>query len=181
MLGFVSTYLHATVMKFLLLLRHADAERGGPDISDHARPLSPEGLREAANAGAWLGTERLLPDAVLCSTAVRARQTLDALGLPTSLRNTAIFSDPLYLASPSEILHCVQGLDPTCERALLIGHNPGIRDFCTMFAQAGSSAAQESMALGFKTAGVAGVQFDTAQWADVPGTQGGALEFYRTA
>lgn len=166
-------------MKRVLLLRHGEAERGSADGSDHARAINETGRREAASAGAWIMSHGQTPDAVFCSTALRARQTLEALALPASLVAGATFSDQLYLAGTGEMLHCLQQVDDTLNRVLLVGHNPGIRDFCVMFAQQGDETALDAVGLGFKTAAVAALAFDVPRWADVPGSRGGALERYR--
>ncbi|HXT88463.1 MAG TPA: histidine phosphatase family protein, partial [Trebonia sp.] len=57
----------------LLLLRHAKSD--WPDVADHERPLAKRGRRDAPVVGRWLRTSGYLPDAVICSTAARARQT----------------------------------------------------------------------------------------------------------
>lgn len=165
-------------MKQLLLMRHGDALRGTPEMSDHARPLSEEGRIEVAQAGAWLRSAGKLPHGVLCSTALRTRQTVEALALPASVVARTIFSDQLYLASPGEILQCIQALPEAGDAILLVGHNPGIRDFCTMFAREGDPEAAEAMALGFKTAGIAGLTLPVASWKQAPGDAGGTVEFY---
>ena len=63
--------------KTLILMRHSKAEEG-PGKPDHDRELSDRGLRDARAAGAWLREEGLVPDLVICSTAVRTRQTWDS-------------------------------------------------------------------------------------------------------
>src|SRR3712207_9368577 len=56
----------------LLLIRHARAA-GGP--IDRERPLTAEGVQQAAALGAWLERAGLVPDRVLVSPARRAVQT----------------------------------------------------------------------------------------------------------
>lgn len=165
-------------MKHLFLLRHGNALRGTAEMSDHQRPLSDEGKREAANAGAWLMASGALPDYILCSTAVRAQQTLESLGLPEALVGRVVFSDTLYLASPGEILQNIQSAPEDATRLLLIGHNPGLHDFCTMFTQGGDAVALDTLSLEYKTAALAGLDFAVAHWKDLPGN-GGQLAFYR--
>src|SRR5258708_16699762 len=59
----------------LVLLRHAKSAY--PDgVADHDRPLAPRGIKEAGLAGDWLRANLPAVDAVLCSTATRARETL---------------------------------------------------------------------------------------------------------
>ena len=54
-------------------LRHADAEQRAD--RDSERKLTPKGLEQAEKAGKFLVRCGLLPDAVLTSPIVRARQT----------------------------------------------------------------------------------------------------------
>ena len=57
-----------------MLLRHAKSS-WKDDLPDVERPLSPRGRRDAAVAGRWLAEHVGRPDLVLCSVAVRTRQT----------------------------------------------------------------------------------------------------------
>ena len=113
-----------TTQNRLLLLRHAKAEQAGP--TDHERPLAPRGRRQAAAVGADLRAEGLVPDRVLCSSALRTRQTWDlvrgALGLAGADVPVDVL-DALYDASPRDILTLLTGLEaePT---VLVVGHEP---------------------------------------------------------
>ncbi len=63
-------------MKTLLLLRHAKSSWNDPSLADHDRPLKKRGRKAAPRMGRWLQENGLRPDCVLCSTATRARETL---------------------------------------------------------------------------------------------------------
>jgi phosphohistidine phosphatase len=63
-------------MKTLHLLRHAKSSWKDPALDDHERPLSKRGRETAKMIGAYLRREKIRPDMVVCSTAVRTRQTL---------------------------------------------------------------------------------------------------------
>lgn len=109
-------------MKRLILMRHAKSDWSGGAGSDHERPLNARG-REAARAlGAWMQTQDVVPDQVLCSSAERTGETLLRLGLPEGV-NTS-FTRGLYLATHQEILQALRAA--TGETVLMIGHNPGI-------------------------------------------------------
>ncbi|MFT9142880.1 SixA phosphatase family protein, partial [Acetobacter orientalis] len=81
----------------LLLLRHAEAAPAPmgdfSSAADHARPLTAAGLAAAQRCGLWLRQQGLSPDYVVCSPAVRTRQTLEGL-LPFL---HAPLSGPLFL------------------------------------------------------------------------------------
>ena len=67
----------------LVLMRHSRATHK-TGFEDVGRPLTGRGRRDAAAAGAWLRGQRLVPDLVLCSPALRTRQTWDELSGPLS-------------------------------------------------------------------------------------------------
>ena len=108
----------------LVLLRHGKSAYP-PGVGDNERPLAPRGRREAALAGAWIRNNLPAIDHVICSTAERTRQTLDATGLatPTVLVD---FTSAVYEAYPDELLELVAAANPTDRTLLLVGHAPGL-------------------------------------------------------
>jgi phosphohistidine phosphatase len=66
----------------LYLVRHAEAASGDPD---EARPLTPEGRRQAARVGDRLAQASPRPAAVLTSPLLRARETAALLAAPLGL------------------------------------------------------------------------------------------------
>jgi phosphohistidine phosphatase len=107
--------------RYLLMLRHADAEAARPGHRDLQRRLTDRGLAQAAAAGRWLG-EHYRVDAVLCSPAVRTRETLAELGVGAP----AEFPEWLYNAGGEEILSGIRRFDPSVGTALVVGHAPGV-------------------------------------------------------
>lgn len=156
-------------MRKIVLLRHAHAEPARAGQTDIERPLSTGGLAEAEAAGRWLREQSLVPDAVLCSTATRARQTLDgvrrALALPE-----ARFSADLYEAMPGEL---IRQLDTVAEAGcvLLIGHNPGLEELLPLFTDGRSGDHR-----GMPTAAIAAIAFETDEGLE-PGA-GRVLAFW---
>jgi phosphohistidine phosphatase len=104
----------------LILLRHAKSVDPDPYPTDLERPLSPRGRRDAAAAGAWLREQGLLPDLVLCSTAVRTRETLQGLALTSPV----VFEHRLYLGPAHDTLELLRNGAPDVSTLLVIGHNP---------------------------------------------------------
>src|SRR5689334_511217 len=109
-------------MRTLMLLRHAKAEDSLPGHTDNARRLTPEGEQQAAELGDHLRREHVQPDVVLSSSAVRARQTAEALGLTAPVEVT----DRLYDAGGDEILALIRDLDDDIENVLVVGHSPAL-------------------------------------------------------
>ena len=63
--------------RHLYVLRHAKSSWAEAGVADHDRPLAPRGIRAATRMEEHIRDEEIRPDLVLCSSAVRARQTLD--------------------------------------------------------------------------------------------------------
>jgi phosphohistidine phosphatase len=105
----------------LLLLRHAKSDYPA-GVPDHDRPLAPRGIREAALAGDWLRANVPAIDAVLCSTATRARQTLER----TRIDAPASFERRLYGADPETMIDEIAGVDEEVGTLLVVGHEPTI-------------------------------------------------------
>lgn len=113
----------------VILLRHAHAESGRPGANDAERPLSARGIDEAVAAGRWLREKRVLPARVLCSPAVRTRQTLEhALG------DAGAIDEPrIYEASAGDLIALIDD-HADAQRLLLVGHNPGFETLVALLA-----------------------------------------------
>ncbi len=111
-------------MRELILLRHAHAEPVTPGQSDLDRPLSPDGLAEAAAAGRWIAEQGLVPDRVLCSPARRARETLEAVLEATGYVEQRL-DERIYEATAGTLAELAD-THREAERLLLVGHNPGL-------------------------------------------------------
>ena len=139
----------------LVLLRHAKSD--WPDVADHDRPLAKRGKRDAPVVGRWLGASGYVPDAVVCSTARRARETweLAATGLaavaPGPSRVPAVRYEPrVYEATVLGLLMLVREFDPAWRTAAIVGHNPGLAELTAGLASPDSPPPQA-----FPTAAVA--------------------------
>jgi phosphohistidine phosphatase len=116
----------------LVLMRHAKSD--WPDgMADHDRPLAKRGRRDAPRIGRWLGESGYVPDAVVCSTAARARETwaLASSGLSGAVPGAAPavrYEPRVYEATVLGLLMLARELDPGWRTALLVGHNPGMAE-----------------------------------------------------
>lgn len=120
-------------MPRLHLLRHAKS--GYPDgVEDHERPLARRGREAARSIGRHLAKTAGDIDLVLCSTAVRARETLNQVLLGFDERPTVRFEDGLYLASATALLRRLRQLDESCDAVLVVGHNPGLHELALALA-----------------------------------------------
>jgi phosphohistidine phosphatase len=110
-------------------MRHAKSDY--PDgVPDHDRPLAPRGIREAGLAGDWLRANAPAIDAVLCSTATRARQTLDKTGIDAPVR----YSERLYGASPGTMIEEINETADDIGTLLVVGHEPTMSELALILA-----------------------------------------------
>jgi phosphohistidine phosphatase len=113
----------------LVVMRHAAAASDG-DGGDHGRPLTPDGRREAADVGARLARLGAHFDAVLCSSALRARQTWESLPPGLSGPSEPDFRRSVYHAGAEELLDLLResgGQGEDVQGLLVIGHNPTVQ------------------------------------------------------
>ncbi|MGC5028370.1 SixA phosphatase family protein [Micromonospora sp. DT229] len=158
----------------LVLLRHAQAEPPTTDDLDVQRPLSARGRADARAAGVWLARHGLLPEVVLCSAALRTRQTWHGVqtgltgsppeGGPTGPVPAVRYEPEAYEAHPLDLLRLVRGVEPRAGTVLLIAHNPGISLLSGLLDPQGADPD------GLRTSDLV-VHRTTLPWADLaPGT-----------
>ena len=112
--------------KRLALVRHAKSSWADPALADHDRPLNARGRRAAALVGEHLRAEGMEPDLVLCSSATRARQTLELFELAPA--TDIVIEDQLYGAAARELLVRMRRIPARVGSAMVIGHNPGLEE-----------------------------------------------------
>jgi phosphohistidine phosphatase len=165
-------------VKSLFLLRHATPSSSLPGQTDFERRLEPEGFAEAAAMGRRIAIGATdSPTAVLCSSARRTLETLDALksNLPV---DAEISSDrELYCAPRDALLQCVHEIDDAHTSALVIAHNPGIAVLANSLAGRGDADASERMSRRFPPGSLVVLRFDVDRWCDVRDKFGELLDF----
>ena len=143
-------------MKTLLLLRHAKSSWDDPSLADHDRPLKPRGIKAAQRMGRLLLEHGLQPEAVLCSTAVRTRETLRLVLEESGLHPPVGYSERLFHCPPSEFALTLQQVDSGVKTVLLVGHNPGLEEFLSQL-----TGHRETL----PTAALVRVELDLSDWS----------------
>ena len=117
----------------LVLLRHAKAETPG-DLDDFDRRLTTTGEIDADAAGAWLADEQLHPDLVLCSSAMRTRQTWQGVSIALAQARAGAgtpevrYEDRLYAGGRTEVFDLLGKVPDTVRTVLVVGHNPTVSE-----------------------------------------------------
>src|SRR5579864_6603655 len=121
-------------VRTLLLLRHAKSSWSDPGLSDHERPLAPRGQQAAKRVARYVDSHGLHPELVLCSSARRARETLEVLRPALGAGAKVRFDDVLYVADADELLGRVLAVSDHVDSVMLVGHNPGLQDLAISLA-----------------------------------------------
>lgn len=164
----------------LSLLRHAKSSWDDPALDDSERGLAPRGVRAAPHMGKAMRKLRLMPDLILCSSAIRARATLALLLPELRLSEPEIqYEDGLYLCTPGAILDRLSKVSDGAAHVLVVGHNPGLHALVLELAGRGDKAALAEVASKFPTASLAVLRFEASSWRDVRAGSG-SLECFLT-
>jgi phosphohistidine phosphatase len=154
-------------MRRLLILRHAKSDWSAPGTRDADRPLSPRGREAAPRIGAYMAAHALVPDFVVCSTARRARESWELVAAALPSRPPTRFDDRLYGASHEELANVVRETSDDTHALLVIGHNPGLKDFAEFIVATGDLEAREQLHEKLPTAALAVIDFSIDSWASL--------------
>jgi phosphohistidine phosphatase len=113
-------------MKTLLVLRHAKSSWKDDSLPDHDRPLNKRGKQDAPLVGRLIRKKDLAPDLILCSTARRARATVDLVVEESGYQGDIEYCPELYAAEPEAYIEALAILPNKHNRIMVVGHNPGL-------------------------------------------------------
>ena len=152
----------------LWLLRHAKSSWDDPDMKDVERPLAPRGARAADRMRDYLDAEEIRPELVLCSSALRTRETLARIlpGLGSEL--TLRIEPSLYSFDADALLQRLREVPADVGSAMLIGHNPAMQELASVLAAEGDRL--DELRRGFPTAALAEVDLGGSWRKLAPGT-----------
>ncbi len=158
-------------MKTLYLLRHAKSSWSEPGLTDHDRPLNKRGRKAAPKMGELMAERDLAPDLILCSTAVRARQTVELVAPACNFDGTITLTDELYLAPVETYLELLAQLDDDVNAVMTVAHNPGMANMVAYLT---------GRSLHFPTAALAKISLPIDSWRDLTAdTRGELVELWR--
>lgn len=157
-------------MKQLILMRHAKTLMYSDDGTDFSRELTEDGLNDAKKAGAFLSGKSVFPEKVLCSSAVRARQTAE-LVVKEQGRDLSIIKlkQKLYNIGRYALSARIAEVDDSVNVLLVVGHNPVMAALSREIA--------DCHLHGMPAGGIAALNFDIESWKEFPGMTGELLFF----
>jgi phosphohistidine phosphatase len=141
------------IERHLYLLRHAKSSWDDAKLADHERPLAPRGKKAMKAMARHLRREGIHPQRVLCSSAKRARQTLERI-IPALGNDVALeVEDALYTFDDEPLFVRLKRVPASVTSLMLVGHNPALQDLTLRLA--GSGEAIDRVAAKFPTGALA--------------------------
>lgn len=161
----------------LFLLRHGRADPGNDDA---ARPLAERGRDDVARLGRFLHRQKLMPATILCSNALRTRETAHILCAQWQRAPEMLFLPELYLCEPETIAAVIRHdgaatTRPGADALMIVGHNPGIGAYARTLA-GGTEPALDGT---FQTSALALFATASANWQDWDGKTARLERFIR--
>lgn len=153
-------------MKTLLIMRHGKSSWKHKELEDHERPLSKRGLRDSRLMGEVIHEKELIPQVILVSSSVRTTQTAQILCESIGYQGEVTPLDSLYLAENDGYIAELKKLPDSIERAMVIGHNPGLEYLLQELS--GQIAALSTSVIAF-------VSLSIDHWADLDDKSSGDL------
>jgi phosphohistidine phosphatase len=142
-------------MKTLYLLRHAKSSWGDATLADFDRPLNERGKRASEAIGNYLKSNSITPELIICSTALRTRETLAIVTKTAELNTEVRYDERIYEASRSRLAEVISEIENDRNVVMLIGHNPGMEEILLLL-----TGKRQEMSTGT----LAKIVFDTMSW-----------------
>ncbi|MGH3912848.1 MAG: SixA phosphatase family protein [Pseudonocardiaceae bacterium] len=113
----------------LILLRHSKSAWPQDGTPDAQRPLAGRGRRDAPAVGRWLRRHAPPIDLVVCSPAMRARQTWRLAAAQLEAEPPVRYEERLYGSGAEVFLLLARELPNEASTVALVAHNPSLEDF----------------------------------------------------
>ena len=154
-------------MRTLYLLRHAKSSWDDPRLPDYERPLSGRGRRAAGLIATHLERHAIRPSLVLCSSARRTRETLDAIRTALGQNAEVLVEDELYGADAGQLVARLGRCPPGARSVMVIAHNPGLEDLAHQLAGDGDERALRQLRAKYPTGALATLDVGEHPWQDL--------------
>lgn len=146
-------------MKKLFLIRHAKSSWKF-DVIDHERPLTSRGLEDSVIIANSLKSQKINPDLVMVSDAVRTKKTaeiiLNTLEIPN---NRVVFNHNLYDFEGQLLTQTIKKCSATINTLMVFCHNHALTSFVNTY----GSLILDNV----PTCGVVEIDFNITDWKDL--------------
>ncbi len=159
-------------MRKLILVRHAKSDWGTEFLKDIDRPLNERGYNDAYFMSKWFLKNKILPDVILSSSAIRALST-SLIFARTFDFNMANFylKETIYESSVSNLISLIEQQNSDIKSLMLFGHNPCITKTCNQLTT-------DLQLDNVPTCGIVSLKFEIESWKELS-NKNGKLEFHQ--
>ncbi len=165
-------------MKRLYLLRHSKAGHAGKKIlDDQDRPVTDKGIELCIHIAEQIKKIDPFPQLILCSPALRAKQTSDLLLRQMEKKVRVQMESGLYLAEPEDLFEILRETDDAISSLMVIGHNPGLQEFAILLSGKGNKKKFRQMRNNFPPPSMATLDIHINEWAEMEERCGELLDF----
>lgn len=148
----------------IYLFRHAKSSWDDPTLEDMARPLAPRGQRACEVMRDYMHFADVHPDLILCSSAVRTRQTLEAVLPAVGEDITVKYDRGLYLGGVVALTKRLRRVPDEVTSVMMLGHNPTLQALAVSLTNGGDAKAIARLEAKFPTAGLATLVLNHDHW-----------------
>jgi phosphohistidine phosphatase len=146
--------------KELIIYRHAKSDWNAGVAVDHDRPINTKGIASAKVMGELLARGDQIPELIICSSALRAQQTLktsmEAGNWGSTIETqSCLYDDSIHHIFTSQV--CNRSDD--IQRIMLVGHEPKCSTLTSQLIGGGE--------IRFSTATMAKIVFNVSRWSDI--------------
>ncbi len=145
-------------MKKLIIIRHGKATQSF--MPDKERFLVDKGKKRTQKFALKLKETGIIPDLILTSPAVRAKQTAEIIAEVFSfLKDKIQVKDTFYFRGKELVYNELYALPDDKNAVFIVGHNPLWTELADNFST--------KQILHLRTSGIFGVEFDTKHWTEI--------------
>jgi len=148
-------------MKKIYIMRHGKAKWNDNEIEDFDRPLKGRGHKAAKFMGSLLSVNQEIPDVILSSTAVRAKETTEDFKKSLGSVVPVIYEETLYMTSVEHTMKILRELNEEDESVMIIGHNPTWENLI------GYLVSPVGFRMYLPTCGVVCIEADIDEWSEL--------------
>ena len=154
-------------------MRHAKAEPGVPEQSDFERALAARGRDDAALMGKSLAKLDAVPDGIVSSTAVRAKETAELAARAMKFKGAIRLESELYGSDGDAWIDALRALPSSLDSVLVVAHSPGIEEAAALLAGGASRN------FDVPTSGLLAFAADVSRWKELEPGDAALLWFVR--
>ena len=146
-------------MKTIILFRHGKSNWNASYKSDHERPIAKRGIKAARKIGQYVYDKKNIPDLVICSSAVRARQTAELAISAGNWGSPLVIEKKLYGADSASLIKILKEQKDKNNSICITGHEPTMSSFINRYSNGGI--------VKFTTANISRIDYNIDTWCNI--------------